>query len=67
MADPNLDFGFIYNEQGNVNILPSTFFDVNPEIDNSAKEYLDRIIFTLSEAIEEQLANVKWQITFAPR
>ncbi|PKU64188.1 hypothetical protein MA16_Dca005111 [Dendrobium catenatum] len=67
MSDPNLDSGFVYNDQGNVDILRSTFFDVNLEIDNSVEEYLDCIIFTLSEAIEEQLANIQWKITFAPR
>ncbi|PKU88095.1 hypothetical protein MA16_Dca020066 [Dendrobium catenatum] len=67
MANPDLDSGFVYNEQGNVNILRSTFFDVNSEVDNSVEEYLDRIISTLSEAIEEQLANVQWQIASGPR
>ncbi|PKU87649.1 hypothetical protein MA16_Dca009821 [Dendrobium catenatum] len=66
MADPELDDGFTYDEQGNVNILCSTFFDFNPEVDFSIKEYVDRIIFTLSEAIDEQLANVQWQIIFEP-
>ncbi|PKU79574.1 hypothetical protein MA16_Dca000920 [Dendrobium catenatum] len=65
MANPDLDSGFVYNEQGHVDILQS--LDVNPEIDTTAEEYLDRIIFTLSKAIEEQLANVQWQITSDPR
>ncbi|PKU67200.1 hypothetical protein MA16_Dca013624 [Dendrobium catenatum] len=67
MADPDLDSGFVYNEQGHIDILRSTFFDVNPEIDNSTEEYLDHIIFTLSKTMEEQLANVHWPITFVPR
>ncbi|PKU68483.1 hypothetical protein MA16_Dca016841 [Dendrobium catenatum] len=67
MADPGLDSGFVYNEQGFIDILRSTFFNVNLEIDISVDEYLDRIIFTLSKAIEEQLANVQWQITSVPR
>ncbi|PKU87526.1 hypothetical protein MA16_Dca018057 [Dendrobium catenatum] len=62
MGDPELDYGFAYDEQGNVNILHSTFFDFNPEVDNSIEAYVDRIIFTLSEAIDEQLANIQWQI-----
>ncbi|KAH0456238.1 hypothetical protein IEQ34_014145 [Dendrobium chrysotoxum] len=66
-ADPELDSSFVYDEQGSVDILPSPFFDVNPEIDHSAKEYLERIIFTLSEAIEEQLSTIQWKITANPR
>ncbi|KAI0489309.1 hypothetical protein KFK09_029151 [Dendrobium nobile] len=62
MADPELDYVFSYAEQGNINIVHSSFFDFNPEIDNSIEEYMDRIIFTLLEAIDEQLANVQWQI-----
>ncbi|PKU63253.1 hypothetical protein MA16_Dca014719 [Dendrobium catenatum] len=61
MADPELDYGFAYDEQGNINILHSTF-DFNLEIDHSIEEYVDCIMFTLSEAIDEQLANVPWQI-----
>ncbi|PKU77848.1 hypothetical protein MA16_Dca005680 [Dendrobium catenatum] len=67
MVDPDLDSGFVYNEQGFVDILRSTFFDINTEIDNSTEEYLDQIIFSLSESIEEKLANVQWQITSVPR
>ncbi|PKU85097.1 hypothetical protein MA16_Dca018211 [Dendrobium catenatum] len=67
MANPELDSGFIYNEQGFVDILRSHFFDINPEVDNSVEEYLERIIFTLSDAIEEQLSTVQWQITTTPR
>ncbi|KAH0450641.1 hypothetical protein IEQ34_021333 [Dendrobium chrysotoxum] len=66
MADPDLDFGIVYDEHGFVHILHSTFFDVNPEIDNNVKEYVERILFTLSEAIEEQLGSVQWWITSKP-
>ncbi|PKU81667.1 hypothetical protein MA16_Dca019665 [Dendrobium catenatum] len=67
MVDPELDYGIACDEEENVNILQSTFFDFNPKIDNSIEEYVDRIIFTLSEAVEEQLANVQWQIFSGPR
>ncbi|KAL0920440.1 hypothetical protein M5K25_009578 [Dendrobium thyrsiflorum] len=59
MADPERDFGFIYNDQGFVNILRLPFFDLNPEVDDSVKEYVERIIFTLSNAIKEQLSTVQ--------
>ncbi|KAL0913611.1 hypothetical protein M5K25_017084 [Dendrobium thyrsiflorum] len=57
MADPELDSGFVYNEQGFIDILHSPFFDVNPEIDDMVEEYVERIIFTLSSAIKEQICN----------
>ncbi|PKU62908.1 hypothetical protein MA16_Dca028708 [Dendrobium catenatum] len=67
MADPELDSGFPYDEQGNVKILHPTFFDFNLETDNSVEKYVDHIIFTLSEAVEKQLANIQWQIVSRPR
>ncbi|KAL0915409.1 hypothetical protein M5K25_015821 [Dendrobium thyrsiflorum] len=67
MADPERDSGFVYNEQGLVDILQSPFFDLNPEVDDSVDEYVECIIFTLSNAIEEQLFTVQGQITAKPR
>ncbi|KAL0909670.1 hypothetical protein M5K25_020558 [Dendrobium thyrsiflorum] len=55
MADPVLDSGFVYDKQGFIHILHSTFFDVNPRIDHTVEEYVERILDTLVEAIEEQL------------
>ncbi|KAL0923461.1 hypothetical protein M5K25_007519 [Dendrobium thyrsiflorum] len=67
MADLEVDHGFIYNEQGFVDILRSPFFDFTPEVDDSVKEYMERIIFTLFSSIEEQVCNVQWQITSKPK
>ncbi|KAL0913674.1 hypothetical protein M5K25_017151 [Dendrobium thyrsiflorum] len=61
MADPELDSDFVYNEQGFIDILRSPFFDLNLEVDDSVEEYVERIIFTLSNAVEEQLSIVQWQ------
>ncbi|KAL0916632.1 hypothetical protein M5K25_014159 [Dendrobium thyrsiflorum] len=57
MADPELYSGFTYDEQGFLDILHSSFFDVNLAIDDTVEDYVERIIFTLSSAIEEQLGN----------
>ncbi|KAH0467386.1 hypothetical protein IEQ34_004624 [Dendrobium chrysotoxum] len=62
MADPDVDFGIVYDERGFVHILHSIFFDVNPRIDNTVEEYVERILDTLVEAIEEQLSNIQWHI-----
>ncbi|KAL0906572.1 hypothetical protein M5K25_025074 [Dendrobium thyrsiflorum] len=62
VADPEQDHGFVYNEQGHVNILNSPFFDVNPEVDQTIEEYVERITFTLATAVEDQLSSVQWLI-----
>ncbi|KAL0912805.1 hypothetical protein M5K25_016212 [Dendrobium thyrsiflorum] len=59
MADPECDSDFVYNKQGFVDILRSPFFDLNPEVDDSIEEYVECIIFTLLNAIEEKLSNIK--------
>ncbi|PKU76624.1 hypothetical protein MA16_Dca001229 [Dendrobium catenatum] len=66
MADPDLDYGLAYDKQGFVHILHSIFFDVNPNIDNTVEEYVDHILDTLVEAIEEQLGTVQWRIATQP-
>ncbi|KAL0925354.1 hypothetical protein M5K25_003676 [Dendrobium thyrsiflorum] len=67
MADPERDFGMAYDEQGYVHILHSTFFDVDPEVDHTAQEYLDRILDTLVDAVEEQLGTVEWHLAPDPK
>ncbi|KAH0460510.1 hypothetical protein IEQ34_011173 [Dendrobium chrysotoxum] len=52
----------VYDEHGFVHILHSTFFDINSRIDNTVEEYVERILDTLVEAIEEQLGNVQWHV-----
>ncbi|KAL0923168.1 hypothetical protein M5K25_007213 [Dendrobium thyrsiflorum] len=44
MADPNNDNGFAFDLQEQVDIVRSTFFDVNPEIDDTMDD-VDRIFF----------------------
>ncbi|KAL0928741.1 hypothetical protein M5K25_000660 [Dendrobium thyrsiflorum] len=66
MADPERDFGMAYDEQGYVHILYSTFFDVDPEVDHTAQGYIDRILDTLVDAVEEQLGTVEWHLAPDP-
>ncbi|KAL0918163.1 hypothetical protein M5K25_010156 [Dendrobium thyrsiflorum] len=63
MADPDVDHGFLYDDQDLVDILQSPFFDPNPEVDDTVDEYIDRIIFTLAPSIEEHLPSGQWKIT----
>ncbi|KAL0928462.1 hypothetical protein M5K25_000350 [Dendrobium thyrsiflorum] len=62
MADPERDFGMAYDEQGYVHILHSTFFNVDPEVDHTLQGYIERILDTLVDAVEEQLGTVGWRL-----
>ncbi|KAL0909146.1 hypothetical protein M5K25_023678 [Dendrobium thyrsiflorum] len=54
MADPEVDHGFLYDSQGRVDILLSPFFDPNWEIEDTVDDYVDRILYQLTETIDEQ-------------
>ncbi|KAL0911672.1 hypothetical protein M5K25_019827 [Dendrobium thyrsiflorum] len=62
MADPESDHWFVYNKQMQVDILNSSFFYVNPEVDQTVEDYAEMIVFTFAAAIDEQLSSVQWQI-----
>ncbi|KAL0916399.1 hypothetical protein M5K25_013906 [Dendrobium thyrsiflorum] len=66
MRDPDVDHGFLYDDQGRVNILGSPFFDVEFGNDRTADEYVDRIIYQLSLDIEDQIPSGRWYIVSAP-
>ncbi|KAL0928022.1 hypothetical protein M5K25_002255 [Dendrobium thyrsiflorum] len=67
MADPNLDCGIVFDEQGYIHILHSTFFEVNPRIDYTVEGYIELILDTLVEAIEEQLSIIQWRLASDPQ
>ncbi|KAL0914159.1 hypothetical protein M5K25_017668 [Dendrobium thyrsiflorum] len=48
----------VFNNQGQVDIIQSPFFDVNLEVDQIVEGYIDRIIFSLTAAIDDQLSSV---------
>ncbi|KAL0903646.1 hypothetical protein M5K25_028039 [Dendrobium thyrsiflorum] len=64
MADPEHDHSYVFNDQGQVNILKSSFFNINLEINRTVEDYVDRIVFSLSAAIDEQLSPIQWKIFF---
>ncbi|PKU81617.1 hypothetical protein MA16_Dca013048 [Dendrobium catenatum] len=66
MADPEVDLGFVYDNQGRTNIPQSTFFDLNLNVDNSVEGHIDRISFTLAPEIEEHLLIRSWLIAGRP-
>ncbi|KAL0915097.1 hypothetical protein M5K25_015498 [Dendrobium thyrsiflorum] len=66
MADPDQNHEFVYNDQGQVDINKLPFFDLNLEINQTVEDYVERIIYTLAAAINEQLPPVQWQIVSKP-
>ncbi|KAI0489421.1 hypothetical protein KFK09_029263 [Dendrobium nobile] len=66
MANPETEYGLTYDEDGFVDILQSTFFDVNTRVDHTIEDYIKRILDTLMEAIEEQFEGVEWRISTDP-
>ncbi|KAL0915372.1 hypothetical protein M5K25_015784 [Dendrobium thyrsiflorum] len=66
MVDPNVDHGFMEDSQGRTNILRSPFFDLNLNVDDSVEDYVDRIIFTLTQVVEEHLPTGPWLIMGRP-
>ncbi|KAL0928019.1 hypothetical protein M5K25_002252 [Dendrobium thyrsiflorum] len=66
MADPERDFGIAYDDQGLIQILQSPFFDIDPEVDHTVNDYIDRILETVVLAVEEQLGAVEWRLAADP-
>ncbi|KAL0927003.1 hypothetical protein M5K25_003263 [Dendrobium thyrsiflorum] len=67
MADPERDFGMVYDEKGFIQILQSPFFDVDPEVDHAVEGYVARILDTIVLAVEEQLGTVEWRLASDPQ
>ncbi|KAL0903753.1 hypothetical protein M5K25_028152 [Dendrobium thyrsiflorum] len=66
MGDPYLDAGFEYDEEGRTDVLNSPFFDVAFGADPTADEYLDRILYRLTHALEEHITPGCWIIIGHP-
>ncbi|KAL0907333.1 hypothetical protein M5K25_021734 [Dendrobium thyrsiflorum] len=63
MADPKLDQGFLFDEQGRTDILRSPFFDVHFSYDDeTANDYIDQILFQFTQSIEEHIRPGHWEI-----
>ncbi|KAL0906308.1 hypothetical protein M5K25_024791 [Dendrobium thyrsiflorum] len=56
MADPEIDHGFLYDEQGRVDIFHSPFFDVHfSDEDVTANDYIDRILYQRIKFVSENI------------
>ncbi|KAL0920432.1 hypothetical protein M5K25_009569 [Dendrobium thyrsiflorum] len=67
MANPEHDFGIVYDDQGLILILQSPFFDVDPEVDHTVNDYIERILETVVMAVEDQLGTVEWRLAADPK
>ncbi|KAI0519926.1 hypothetical protein KFK09_007388 [Dendrobium nobile] len=63
MADPDTDYDITWDEDGYVDILQSTFFDVNPRVDFTIEDYFERTLIYLVEAIDEHFEGIEWRIS----
>ncbi|KAL0905843.1 hypothetical protein M5K25_024283 [Dendrobium thyrsiflorum] len=66
MGDPDVDHGFLYDDQGRTDILGSPFFDVHFENDETANEYIDQILYQLTSSIEEHIPPGRWYLVSRP-
>ncbi|PKU77751.1 hypothetical protein MA16_Dca005583 [Dendrobium catenatum] len=62
MADPEFEWGLVFNADRNLNILRSPFFDVGFEDDATVGDYLDRVVPTLASVIDRQRPSYDWSI-----
>ncbi|KAL0907550.1 hypothetical protein M5K25_021965 [Dendrobium thyrsiflorum] len=62
MGYPDVDHGFLYDDQGRTNMLESPFFDVHFGNDETANEYIDRILYQLTLSVEEHIPPGRWYL-----
>ncbi|PKU87532.1 hypothetical protein MA16_Dca018063 [Dendrobium catenatum] len=62
MADPAVDHGLFYDIYRVIHVLRSPFLDVGFGFDNTVEEYLDRILPTLVDSIDDQFSDYTWII-----
>ncbi|PKU86750.1 hypothetical protein MA16_Dca020797 [Dendrobium catenatum] len=67
MADPELEWGIVFDAQGNLDVYRSPFFDAGFESDeDTVGDYLDRILPTLIQVIDKHYPPSKWIIDSHP-
>ncbi|PKU85462.1 hypothetical protein MA16_Dca003202 [Dendrobium catenatum] len=63
MADPEFEWGLVFNANGSLNILRSPFFDAGFEHEDTVGEYFERILPSLVHVIDRQFQDYIWTIT----
>ncbi|KAI0492824.1 hypothetical protein KFK09_027100 [Dendrobium nobile] len=62
MADPEVDSGLVLDDEGHIHPTRSTFFDVGFGYDETVEDYLNRILPTLIDIIDERFEDYEWTI-----
>ncbi|PKU59306.1 hypothetical protein MA16_Dca026740 [Dendrobium catenatum] len=62
MADPEFEWGLMFNADGSLNILRSPFFDTGFDHEDTVGEYLERILPSLVRVIDRQFQDYVWTI-----
>ncbi|PKU61059.1 hypothetical protein MA16_Dca028200 [Dendrobium catenatum] len=66
MADPKVDHGFAYNEQGEIDIFLSPFYELDWEYNVTVERYVNRIVYCLTGTIELQRPRTLWTLIGRP-
>ncbi|KAI0507861.1 hypothetical protein KFK09_013989 [Dendrobium nobile] len=67
MADPELEWGVVFDAHGNLDVYRSPFFDAGFESDeDTVGDYLDRILPTLIQVIDKHYPASEWIIDSRP-
>ncbi|KAI0520192.1 hypothetical protein KFK09_007663 [Dendrobium nobile] len=66
MADPEIDSGLVFDIYGDIHITRSPFFDVGFGSDDTVEDYLNRILPTLIDVIDEQFEDYSWTVIGYP-
>ncbi|PKU70003.1 hypothetical protein MA16_Dca022134 [Dendrobium catenatum] len=66
MADPELDSGLVLDDEGYIHPIRSPFFDVGFGFDETVENYLNRILPTLIDIIDERFEDYEWTIESTP-
>ncbi|PKU62321.1 hypothetical protein MA16_Dca026504 [Dendrobium catenatum] len=62
MADPEFEWGLVFNADGSINILRSPCFDVGFEDDATVEVYLERVVPILGSIIDRRFSSYDWSI-----
>ncbi|PKU78642.1 hypothetical protein MA16_Dca014907 [Dendrobium catenatum] len=62
MADPELEWGLVFNADGSINILRSPCFDVGFEDETTVEEYLERVVPILASIYDRKFAKHTWSL-----
>ncbi|PKU76909.1 hypothetical protein MA16_Dca001515 [Dendrobium catenatum] len=62
MADPEFEWGLVFDADGSINILRSLCFDVGFEDDAAVEEYLERVVPILVSIIDRRFLSYDWSI-----